>query len=550
MDGWKRRAIGYFVFVAVALVVTAIGYQWGMRAFEGRPQTFLESLQFAAEMFTTTGFGGDSPWESPEMNLFIVVTDLLGMVVLVGALPVLVGPFLENALSTAAPHQLDTAIADHVVICSYTARAEELIEELEFDHVPYVIVEPDRDRANLLYEEGHRVVRADPTSTEGLEAARLPSARALFADVSDQVDASIVLAAKELAEEVPVVSVVDEPERERYHRLAGADHVLTPRSLLGQSLAEKVTTAMRTDLDEAVEIGDQIQLAEVSIRHGSRLSGSTLADSGIREETGVNVIGAWIRGKFTSAPSPDVRLAGGTVLLVSGRADQLERLVEMTQSSVREFQAGETVVVGYGQVGRIVAAELDTAGIPYTVLDRFDMEGVDVVGDATEPEPLSIAGIEDADTVVLALPDDTSTEFATLVIRDLAPDTEIIARIEEKANASKTYRAGADYVLSLATVTGRLSASRVLDDRDVLSVEQQVEIIREAVPNLAGRTIGEANIRDETGCTVLAIERDNAVLTDIGPDTRVEPGDALIVVGTDEGIRAFKRAFGSASAGG
>lgn len=543
MDRWKRRAVGYFLFIGVALVVTALGYQWGMGAYEGRPRTFLESLQFAVEMFTTTGFGGDSPWQSPEMNLFIVVADLLGMGILVGALPVLVGPLLENALATSAPQRLDASLNDHVVIRSDTTRAEELIGELEPNDVATLLVEPDRDRANALHEDGRRVIHADPESTEGLAAAQLQSARALFVDVTDRVDASIVLAAKELAPDVPVVSVVEDPDTERYHHLAGADHVLSPRQLLGESLARKVTAAERTNIDEATEIGAGLRLAEVSIRHGSGLAGATLAESGIRETAGVNVIGAWIRGQFNPAPGPETELTAGTVLLVSGRADQLERLVGMTKSAVRRFRAGETIVVGFGQVGRAVAAELDETDIPYTVLDRADIEGVDVVGDATHSEPLIAAGIEDAESVVLALPDDTTTEFATLVIRDSAPDTEIVARVEQQANASKTYRAGADYVLSLATVTGRLSAARLLEDREVLSVVQQVEIIRERVPALAGRTIGAANIRGETGCTVMAIERGDAVITDVGPDTTIEPGDELVIVGTDEGIRTFSAVF-------
>lgn len=49
-------------------------------------------------MFTTTGFGGDAPWKSQQMNLYIAVTDLLGMALLVGALPVFVSPVLEKAL--------------------------------------------------------------------------------------------------------------------------------------------------------------------------------------------------------------------------------------------------------------------------------------------------------------------------------------------------------------------------------------------------------------------------------------------------------------------
>ena len=544
MSAWQRRVVGYFSLLFVALVGTALGYQWGMATFENRPRTFLDAFQFAVEMFTTTGFGGDAPWESEQMRAFIAVTDLMGMALLVGALPVVARPVLETILTETAPTSLDDEVTDHVIVCSYTTRAEVLIEELDAREVPHVVVESDRERANELYGDGHRVIRADPESSEGLNAARLPAARSLVVDVSDQVDASIVLAAKELAEDVPVVSVVEDPDLERYHRLAGADHVLSPRPLLGRGLAAKVTTALRTEIDEAIDIDDRLKIAEVSVRHGGDLAGATLAESGIRERAGVNVVGAWFQGEFDPSPSPDAALTRGTVLLVSGRPDQLERLVEMTQSSVRRFTAGRTVIVGYGQVGRTIAGELEDADIPYTVVDTEDKPGVDVVGDATNPETLASARVDDADTVALALPDDTTTEFATLVIRDTAPDTEIVARIEEDANVSKTYRAGADYVLSLATVTGRMSAARLLEGRDVLSVEQQVEVVRVEAPGLVGRTLGDADVRETTDCTVMASERDADVITEMGPRTTVEPGNELIAVGTDDGIRAFERAFG------
>ena len=543
MDTWKRRATGYLVFLLLALLLTAIGYQFGMQVYEDRPRTLLESLRFTVEMFTTTGFGGDAPWTSPQMQAFVAVTDLLGMAALVGALPVFVGPILESALSTDAPQQLDDSVTDHVIVCSYTERADRLIQKLESNDVPYVLVDSDPERAVDLYEEGYRVVNADPQSTEGLEAAGLGSARALFADVSDQVDASIVLAARELSDDVLVVSVVEEPERARYHRLAGADQVLTPRQLLGESLVQKVTTALRSQVGDAIELNDELELVEVSIRHGSELAGTTLAGSRIRERAGVNVVGAWFRGEFDASPPPDVTLQPGTVLLVSGRPEQLEQLVELTQSSVRAFSSGETLIVGNGTVGQTVAAEFEELGVSHTVIDKVDMEGVDIVGDATETETLSTAGIEDAQTVVLALPDDTTTEFATLVIRDMVPDIEIIARVQKDANISKTYRAGADYVLSLSTVTGRMSASYLLENRDTISMKQQVEVIQTATPGLVGRTIADAGIRERTGCTVLAIRRGAETVTDIGPDTLVTADDKLVVVGAGDDIDTFERTF-------
>ncbi|WP_049983335.1 TrkA family potassium uptake protein [Halorubrum sp. BV1] len=543
MDSWKRRVVGYSAFVVAVLIANAFAYRWGMRVYENDPRTLVESLRFSVEMFTTTGFGGDAPWESQQLNAYIAVMDLVGMVLLIGALPVVVTPLLQEAFSTTVPRAVDDGLTDHVVVCADTTRSDALLTEFASGSIPYVVVEPDSDRAVALYEDDHDVIRADPESTDGLQRANLTSARALVTDVSDQVDASIVLAAKEISSDIRVISVVENPDRERYHRLAGVDEVLSPRSLLGESLAAKVTTAVHTDLDEAVPIGDSLRLAEVSIHHGSGLAGTTLTNSGIGARTGVNVIGAWFNGEFEAAPTPDATLSAGTVLLVSGREDQLERLVDMSNSSTRRFGAGETVVVGYGQVGRAVTAVLTDAGIPVTVVDESDAEGVDVVGDATDPETLSAAGIEDAQTAVLALPDDTVAEFTTLVARDLAPNVEILARVEESESVPKMHRAGADYVLALATVTGRLCASRVLDDRDVLSLDTHVEVIQSAAPRLAGKTVAEADVRETTGCSVIAIERDDETITDIGPDTRFVAGDEVVVVGTDDGIRAFEQQF-------
>ena len=405
-------------------------------------------------------------------------------------------------------------------------------------------MEPDRDRATRLYEDGYRIIRADPESTSGLEGANLAAARALVADVSDQVDASIVLTARELADDVLTLSVVEEPDRAAYHRLAGADEVLSPRPLLGQSLASKVTTSVTSALDDVVEITDEFEIAEFPIHRGSQLVGKTLAESGIREQAGVNVIGAWFRGEFETPPDPETTLTNSTVLLATGREAQLERLRDLTQSGMRPIDRGDTIVVGYGEVGRTVTDALADAGLPYTVVDRTDFEGVDVVGDASEPETLREAGIGDASTVILALPDDTTAEFTALVVRDSSADVEIIARVEESRSISKMYQAGADYVLALATVTGRMLASRILEDEDVLSLDQQVEVVRTPASELVGRTLGEARVRSESGCTVVGIERNGDVLSDIGPAVRVEDGDELIIAGTDDGVQRFTELYG------
>ncbi len=96
-------------------------------------------------------------------------------------------------------------------------------------------------------------------------------------------DTCIILTAREVDESVQTISVVKEPDRAKYHDLAGADAVLSPRGLLGESLASKVTTGVSTTLGDSIEIGEDFDIAELPIHRGSDLVGTTLADSGIRE---------------------------------------------------------------------------------------------------------------------------------------------------------------------------------------------------------------------------------------------------------------------------
>jgi Trk K+ transport system NAD-binding subunit len=539
MDRWQRRT-GYYLLVLTGLIFSyTLAYQYGMDAFEGRPRSFLHSLQIVVETFTTTGFGSDAPWTTDFMNILIITMDTIGTVMIFLALPVFLFPAMEDVLSTTVPSAVENGTSDHVVIATYTSRADALIDELDRRGVDSIIVEPDRDRATDLYEDGYDVLHAEPDSVEGLEGANLSDARALVADVSDQLDASIVLTAREISEDVRVVSVVEEPASTRYHELAGADIVLSPRPLLGERLAEVISTGVTTELGDGIEVGRDFEIAELLVHHGSPLAETTLAESGLRERTGVNVIGAWFRGEFETPVDPDTVLKGGTVLLLTGRKEQVERLERLPKSAVREFEGGETVVIGYGQVGQAVVNALAAEDQQYTVLNRNDGPGVDVVGEADDPDALREAGIGSARSAILAVPDDTEAEFATLVMRDMNQDLDIAARTEEVETVQKMYRAGSNYVLSLAQVTGRMTASAVLEGEPVISMDTQVTVRRTPAPKLAGQTLAEGDVRSRTGCTVVAVERNGTVVTDLGPDFRIERGDELIVAGTEDGTQSF-----------
>lgn len=58
----------------------------------------------------------------------------------------------------------------------------------------------------------------------------------------------------------------------------------------------------------------------------------------------------------------------------------------------------------------------------------------------------------------------------------------------------------------------------------------------------AGRTLGEARLRERTGASVIAIQRDDETITNPGAPTRLEAGDTLVILGSREECTAAEDA--------
>ncbi len=279
-------------------------------------------------------------------------------------------------------------------------------------------------------------------------------------------------------------------------------------------------------------------MTELLVQAHSDLVGQTIPESGIRDRMGITVIGAWFSGEFVPVPGSENVIDGNTILLVAGRRDDLTELKSRTVSALRH-NTDRVVVGGYGVVGRTAVETLATGGVSTCVVDRTDEPGVDIVGSVTDESVLEAAAVDDSRAVILTLDDDATTIYATLVLKQVAPEVEIIARANETENIPKFYRAGAEYVLSLSTVTGRMLGSILIEDEEILTPETQFELIRTTAPGIAGRSLGDVDLRARTGCTVVAVERNGDLLTDLGPEFVVQTDDMLIVAGSDEAINRF-----------
>jgi len=543
MKDRSRRTAYYLLAVAVTTLVFTLVYNYGMGALEDRPQPLYRSLEVVFQTFTTTGYGEDAGWDTLWMNLLVILMQLTGIGLILAAVDVFVVPWLRRSLAPSAP-QRRPGLSGHVVICGHTSRTDAFIAELDARDREYVLVVADEEDALELQTAGYTVLLGDPEATATLENASIEDAVAVVADGADDTNASIALSARDARPDVRVVTLVEDASLSRYHRAAGADEVLSPRQLLGESLSRQVPTVVTADIREGVPIDEDLQLAELTIAADSSFAGERFGEARLRERFGVNVIGAWFNGDFETPVDADDILTDGTRLLVAGEPAQISSLQQATTSRVRDFGPQRILLAGYGDSGKAAYDLLDGTRSRLTVLDLEDHENVDITGDASDPDVLEAAGIEDATALLVTVGDDTTAIFTTLIARELNPDLHIVVRANDHADVQKLYRAGADYVQSLATVSGRMLASTVFEDETMLAYDRQFSVVRLPADGLVGSTIVDESVRTVTGCTVVGILREEATLTDFDPAAfTFEAGDEVIVAGTDEAITQFEQRF-------
>ncbi|MDZ7720423.1 MAG: NAD-binding protein [Balneolaceae bacterium] len=540
LNDWLRKVYRSVLFVVGLILVYGVVYQWGMAYFEGIEKSYIHSLQVVIESVTTAGYGGDAPWTSGFMNFFVIWMNLTGVIMVFLAFPLFVFPMIREAIQPHPPESID--FEDHVIICSISKRASILQQELQSKSIPYVIVDLDEKAVMDLHENGIPVLLGNPSDEEVLKSANISKARALVADMDDENNALICLASRSLKNELIVLSVATEENMIPYHRYAGASQVILPRRILGKSLAERVIVSITEDLQGVTQLSDELELTEILIEPNSDIVGKTIQQSQIRERYGVNIIGAWFSGNFVSSPKPDKVINEHTILLLAGSHQNLTEFRAKTVSRQHDVE-GPVIIAGLGVVGQTISELFRERDIEYIVVDIADKEGVDIVGDITKKETLEKAEIHDASTIILAVNDDRSAIFTTLVLQQINPKAEIIARVNDIDNIGKVYRAGADYVLSLPTVTGRMLFSMLMEDDDILSTDTLYEVVRIEAPKLSGKTLSEANIRAETSCTVVAVERDGELISEMHPNFEIKKDDELIVVGSDETINQFRKKY-------
>ena len=537
----RNRLVAYYLVGLVVLVGTyAVVYNVALARLEGVDQPMVASFEFVLQTMTTTGYGQDAGlWTHPLMYLIVMLTQLSGIGIGFFTLRLIIIP-----LFTDAEIDLDDRLTpkrDHVVVCEYRRDSAVLLDELEELGIEYVLLSSSEANAKALSDRGYSVIHGSPQDAAAFERASIETARAVVTDAGS-ANVNTILTVRAVDPDVEVIALTDDSDVREVLLASGADAVLSPHDVLGRRLAEKAVSTFSSELTDTIELGGEIEITEVPIQPGNRLVGTRVRDSRIREETGANIVGAWIDGELQLPPDPDAVIRSNTVLLLSGPHDALEAFGEFTEPSRALGRHERVVVAGQGEVGRAASEVIAEAGFELTTVDVEDREGVDVVGDAGSEAVLSAAGVETAGAVVVGLPDDSDALLTTVLARSLNPDVEILVRVTETDATRKALSAGADYVLSVPRVSARMVAGE-LRGEDVLAPASQIRLLRVPATPLAGSTLAASGIYEQTGCRVIAVEDESGFTGTVDPGRRFTGDERIVLVGSDEAIQRFRKRY-------
>ncbi|HEY0457885.1 MAG TPA: cation:proton antiporter [Pyrinomonadaceae bacterium] len=238
------------------------------------------------------------------------------------------------------------------------------------------------------------------------------------------------------------------------------------------------------------------------------------------------------------------------------------------------------IIVGYGLNGRNLARVLRAVTVSYTILD-LDAEVVREAkekgekinfGDATRREVLHHAAIENANALVLAMSDPQAVRRTIKQARELNEKIYIVVRTRYTSEITGLLDLGADEVIPEEFETSIEIFSRVLlrYGVDRHTIENQIERVRRQgyemlrspsiqrveMSNLnaalqaattetvklaetsqaVGKNLGELNLRNATGATLIAVVRGDETKIGPGANYKLEEKDVLILFGKPEKI--------------
>ena len=546
----KQRNLGLlFRFLVVLVVVVAICsvlFHYLME-MEGRDFSWVTGVYWTLTVMSTLGLGDITFTTDPGMifSMIVLITGTLFMLVLFPFLFIqfFYAPWIEAHEAAHTPRTVPPDTQGHIILTHHDAVTRTLIEKLDDYQYRYVLLVPTIEETLRLKDEGLNVAYGELDDPKTYRRLRADKAAMVATTATDEVNTHVAFTVRELQPTAPVVATATDAASVDILDLAGCSHVFQLDELMGQALARR--TLAGDAISHVIGSFDELLIAEATC-HGTPLVGKTLKESKLREMVSVSVVGVWERGRFIP-PHPDTTITENTFLVLAGSEEQLRDYDALF--CIYNVSSSPVLIIGGGKVGRATSRALKSRDIDYRIVERRDELVRDpekyIVGNAAELEVLEAAGVKETSTVIITPHNDDMNVYLTIYCRRLRPDAQIISRATLERNIPVLHRAGADMVMSYASM-GASALFNILKRTDVVFVAEGLDFFRMKIPKrLAGKSLAGSRVREETGCTVIAIKSDGHIQVTPDPVVSLPDEGEMILVGSEKAEESFLAKYGT-----
>ncbi len=326
----KRSSVAYKIVALLMLAIYVLLFKYIM-ILENQPENAntITAIYWATTTIATVGYG-DVVFRSLLGRIFSIVVQIMGIILISGFLATyVISPWMDRVIRFRLPRKVPSSTKDHIIICGYNQLVETLIDELAEQEIMFIIIEDEEELIKELVYRDIPCIFGAPSDKQTLVNAGIEKARILIANKSDERNANIVLTAREF-QHVNIIAIVEDRSNSKYLKYAGADTVVSPKSMFGQFIGRKAMDRLVSRVTGTTEIFKGVHVTEFPVYLKSPLIGKTLKEVSSQRLTGARIVGIWKSGNLSFDPKENDVIRGNSVLLAVGTPEELSKLKKLT----------------------------------------------------------------------------------------------------------------------------------------------------------------------------------------------------------------------------
>lgn len=206
------------------------------------------------------------------------------------------------------------------------------------------------------------------------------------------------------------------------------------------------------------------------------------------------------------------------------------------------------LLIGLGRFGHHMAQQFYAMGHEVMAVDRQEERVNQVltfvtdaqIGDSTDGAFLASLGVGNYDLCVVAIGDSFENSLVTTSLLKELGAGRVIARASRGIQERLLLRNGADEVVYPEKQLARWTAIRYSSDHilEYWALDHDYAVYELAVPEAwLGKTVDQLDLRKKYGLNILGIRYDGHLNMDIRPQTLLDKGASVLVLGPETVIR-------------